>query len=255
MGKKEDFDSIARQITAIGDDEIEKPHNIPVYVYISEADLLHRWAMKDKEQLIAAGLDWSLVESLPVRTRALTEAEARWGVKRKTTPPCREEWNTLAPQGMKLRDNLLHRFRFAFRNQRKAVEILKHIAKGKGYADAIQDFEQLLFLARGNEDLLTATGFDPALLEEAENTARRMTALFAEVTAIRKEQDETLTIRNQAYTYLKQAVDEIRCAGRFALHQNKHRLAGYRSQYLQRINTRNREKNKNTAQKNTPEKP
>ncbi len=255
MGKIEDYESILDQLAAIGDDEIQTPHNVPVYAFISEADLLHKWVQKDKDQLIAAGLDWALVEHLPVRSRALTEAEARWSVNRKTVHPWQEEWQTLAPRGIELRKTLLHCFRFAFRNQKGPMEILKHVTKGRGYADLIQDLNQLVFLAKEREAPLTAINFDFSLLEQAEETAQRMTKLYAEVTGKRKEQNETLLIRNQVYTLLKQAVDEIRHVGRFVFHQNKHRLAGYRSQHMQRASARRKERAKTPkpAKDNSPQ--
>ncbi len=36
--------------------QIKSPHNIPISIYIQEAESLHHWALEDKEALTAAGL-------------------------------------------------------------------------------------------------------------------------------------------------------------------------------------------------------
>jgi hypothetical protein len=48
----------------------------------SEADNVYHWCQPDKDALAATGLDWSIVEDIPVRSGALGEAESIWIMER-----------------------------------------------------------------------------------------------------------------------------------------------------------------------------
>ncbi|MCP4152432.1 MAG: hypothetical protein GY757_32135 [bacterium] len=62
-----------------------------------------------------------------------------------------------------------------------------------------------------------------------------MSSLLATVTSSKEWPSEEKMIRDQAFTHLKVAVDEIYECGRHAFRNNKERLAGYRSHYLHRL--------------------
>ena len=47
---------------------------------------------------------------------------------------------------------------------------------------------------------------------------------------------ESITIRNKAYTYLKEVMDEVRETGKYVFWQNHDRYVGYTSQYWKRKN-------------------
>jgi len=47
---------------------------------------------------------------------------------------------------------------------------------------------------------------------------------------------EAMIIRDKAYTYMKQAVDEIRECGKFVFWRNPDRLKGYMSDHWRKIN-------------------
>jgi len=53
-------------LETITTDAIKHP-TIPVQIYVQEAEDLFNWCQIDKGALTAAGLDWQLVEDLPVR--------------------------------------------------------------------------------------------------------------------------------------------------------------------------------------------
>ncbi len=244
MVENEDYKKALEVIATMEDDHIQCPKHIPVAMFIGEADLLHRWVQEDKELLITAGLDWSLVENLPSHTLALVKAEAQWDAQRKTVPEREKEWKTLAPKAIELRNNVCHHFRFAFHGRPDLLRKVKAITSGRGYPDLIQDLNDILVLSKGVEPLLAGSGFDMSLLEEVKKTGERLPKLYARVTCERKTQHPSLKIRNKIYTLVKQAVDEIRRVGRFALHGKKDRLKGYWSRYLRHTNQRQREKKK-----------
>jgi hypothetical protein len=78
MSNFEDYNMKIDVIKTIPDDQIKVPNSIPVKIYIQEAEYLYAWCQDDKEELKLKGLDWTLVEDLPVRCGALRVAESKW---------------------------------------------------------------------------------------------------------------------------------------------------------------------------------
>ncbi|MGD2086544.1 MAG: hypothetical protein PVH61_10205 [Candidatus Aminicenantes bacterium] len=58
------------------------------------------------------------------------------------------------------------------------------------------------------------------------------------------EYSKAKKIRDQAYTHLKEAVDEIRLFGQYVFRQNKDRFIGYRSNYIRQLKSKQRRKTK-----------
>ena len=95
----------------------------------------------------------------------------------------------------------------------------------------VQDLNDLSVLGKANPDLLTEVNFDLTLLDTAADLSDRMGDLLGATNGERKKDSEAMIIRDQAYTYLKQAVDEIRECGKFVFWRNPDRLKGYISDY------------------------
>lgn len=72
----------------------------------------------------------------------------------------------------------------------------------------------------------------------AAQTSEDMSTTLAQFTTLRTEFNELKKIRDQAYTHLKIAVDEIYAYGRFLFRGNKDRYFGYRSQYMRQKKNR-----------------
>jgi hypothetical protein len=232
MGNQEDYEKKLEVITAIGNDRIKTPHHIPVHVYIQEADTLYCWAEEDKEALTFVGLSWELVEDLPIRIGALTQAEALWNSRRNTRNEAAEKWANQSPLAYDLKKQLMNVFYYAFREHPDLLAALREIGKGKGHAGMIQGLNDLVALGEGNGELLEAVRFDMTLLDKADQTSNKMAALLAEVTTYRNTAKKTKKIRNQDYTHLKEAMDEIYRCGQFVFRDNKERIRGYRSEHL-----------------------
>ena len=120
---------------------------------------------------------------------------------------------------------------------------------GNGHADMIQDLNDIAVLGREHIVPLQATKLDTSLLQEAATTADHLSDLLARANVDREESTRTRVIRDQAYTHLKEAVDEVRACGQYVFVNNEGRLMGYISQYYRRANAA---KSKNTAPVTTP---
>ncbi|MDQ1352840.1 MAG: hypothetical protein QG657_3146 [Acidobacteriota bacterium] len=238
MSNRENLDKILDIISAIDDKRIKTPKHVPASACVMEAVTLYHWASKDKEALIAHGLNWELVEDLLVRQEALAEAEAIWNSQWVGRKELASEWDSLSAFGYELRDRLLADYRFAFRNQRDLLLTLKRISTKKNHPTMIQDLNDLSVLGRGHRPLLEAVRFDISLLEKAAQASWDLTALLAKTTTARMNVGEGKRIRDQVYTYLKEAVDEIRRTGQYVFRHDKERLPGYNCDHLRQANMR-----------------
>lgn len=231
---KQDYDSKIDTIKAIEDDRIVTPHNIPVDVYVQEAENLYHWSRNDKDELTAKGTPWELVEDVPVRCGALREAESLWTMERFTREEAAKKWAEDSPLAYDLRDDLLHDLGFAFRKEKELSGRVKSIAEGSSHADMIQDLNDLTVLGKEHPELLAEINFDMARLDQSAQLADDMASLLAAATGNRADVNETKKIRDQAYTHLKEAVDELYAFGQYVFRHNENRLKGYRSHYIRR---------------------
>ncbi len=88
-------------------------------------------------------------------------------------------------------------------------------------------------LKRGkdNNNLLADINFDQTKLATAATTSQEMGQLLAAVNGERDEGNISRLTRDKAFTYLKEAVDEIRWAGRYVFWKDSNKVKGYRSKY------------------------
>ncbi|MFZ5602145.1 MAG: hypothetical protein ACOY7J_06805, partial [Pseudomonadota bacterium] len=77
-----------------------------------------------------------------------------------------------------------------------------------------------------------------ALLDQAAALADQLTTLLASAAGERKEGNSARQLRDQAYTHLKAAVDEVRDFGQYVFWDNAIRRDGYFSDYTRRANAR-----------------
>jgi hypothetical protein len=204
---------------------------MPIDVFVQEAENLYHWSLVDEDALTRASLDWSLVTSLPARAGACRHAQSLWVKEHNTRKEAEQAWKDQAPLAFGLRDQLIHDFRFAFRKFDGLLARVDEIAQGDTNADMVQDLNDLAVLGKSNTDLLATINFDLSLLDQAAEASDGMGDLLGATNGERKEDSEALLIRDKAYTYLKQAVDEIRECGKFAFWRTPARLKGYNSDY------------------------
>lgn len=229
-----DFDAMKPLFSAITGDALRKP-NMPVHVSVQEAQNLLDRANRDKDALQAVGFDWSLVESLPARIGALQVAESNWFTERDKREAAQERWAKEAPEAYALRDHLLRSMRYAYRNDPAVMTKVHEIAEGNSHADMLQDLSDIATLGRDFSEPLVAIKLDLALLDQAQERASTLGRLLAEVLGDKTENKQALLVRDQAFTLLKQAVDEIRACGQYVFWDNDRIRDEYVSDYQRTI--------------------
>lgn len=226
-------------IKAIPVEQIKSSHRMPIETYTQEAEDLHHWCLEDQTALTGVKLSWDLVLDLPVRSGALREAESRWQKKYLNEEAAETSWKEKSPLAYALRNDLLDHFRFAFRHNEKLSKKVRRIAEGRTHADMIQDLNDLSVLGKGYPEYLEAINFDMTLLDKAALMSGEMAALLAVVVGDRAAASSAKKLRDQAYTHLKEAVDEIYDYGQYVFRDNEERRKRYYSQYLLRLKTKN----------------
>jgi len=243
MSNLEDYNMKLEVIKAIPDDQIIPPNSIPVGIYIQEAEHLEKWCQADKDELTVKGLDWTVVEDLPVRCGALREAEANWGIEWLTREEAEKLWLLESPKAYDLRNQIAHHFYYAFQDSPSLIAKVNTFLEGNTHAHMIQCLNSFSVLGRANQELLTAIGFDLTLLDLAAQKSDELASLYASASRDRQDFTASKKIRDQAFTHVKEAVDKIRKCGQYVFWRNAGRVKGYRSNYIRRVNRRNTEDN------------
>ena len=234
---KENFDSKRQEIAAIPDTDVKKP-NMPIGEAIQEAENLAIWCLDDKEALIKAGLDWALVDDLPIRAGACRYVQSLWKRDSKTSAEAEIEWKTKSPAAYEFRDILLHDFTYAFRKHSDLLTNVQSIRDGHSRADMLQDLSDLEVLGKAHQDLLKKIGFDLKKLAQAADMSDDLSVVLALVNGEDGKDDNAKELRDKAFTFMKQAIDEIRTTGQYVFWRDDSRGKGYVSAYQKRLNQR-----------------
>jgi len=235
MSSSADYNQLLPEIQAIKPENVLTP-NMPVDVFVQEAENLFHWSTDDQKALSGAGLDGDLINLLSVRAGACREAQSLWIKERNMRKEAEQAWKEQAPAAYDLRNQLIHGFRYAFRKQASLLTRVDEIAQGDSNSDMVQDLNDLAVLGKANLDLVNAVGISLEMLDNAANVSDAMGDILGTTNGERQTDSEAMIIRDQAFTLLKQAVDEIRDCGKYVFWRNPDRLKGYTSDYWQRKN-------------------
>jgi len=248
MTSTNDNNELLLQIRAFKSGKAGSP-NVPVNVVVQEADDLYLWCQDDQEQLILAGLEWNQVSLIPVCAKMCREFQSKWLKNYKSTDKIKLEWDTKSPEALNLHSELLHDFGFAFRKDEQLLAQIKEIAQTQSRASLVQGLNDLAKLGREHVALLESINFDPMKLETASRLAPEMADLIARIECNKKLSDESKTMRDQTYAFLKYLIDEVRVCGKYKFRKNPERLAGYLSDYWK---SRNSTRGKKSSPDDTP---
>ncbi len=117
---------------------------------------------------------------------------------------------------------------------------LKNIKNGKGHRDMLIDLLELEIIGREYNELLTKTLFDFTLLDRAKTLHEEVTRAYADMRVHGRQTSKAILIRDKAYTWLKETMDEIRKYGKFVFSNDADRLKLYKSEYYQEIGSHSR---------------
>ena len=100
---KADFNAKLKEIKDILKKDVKKP-NMPVSEAVQEAENVLPWCKDDKAKLTKAGLDWQLVDDLPLRAGACRYAQSIWAKESQSQEEAEKEWKEKSPAAFDLRN-------------------------------------------------------------------------------------------------------------------------------------------------------
>ena len=215
----------------------ELPENLiiqpthPVSIFIQEAKNLEEWIKTDIQLLTSRGLEQRYIDSLPRSISTCSLAQAKWLSELKINRKLVKDQNKKVAEYYEFSIDLIHEFRYAFRNSPDLLETVANIEKGRSKAFIVQRLSDLSILGNSNVKQLKNINFDLVKLEIAATYSKELATLIAIMNANSNQKNTALDSRNRAYSILKIIVAEIRRCGSYLFWQTPDRLIGYRSEY------------------------
>ncbi|MCP4220179.1 MAG: hypothetical protein GY765_36445 [bacterium] len=208
---------------------------VPIHVCIQEAESLVIWSEDDRAVLEAAGLDWTLVEDIPIRAGALREAHTQWATAVTADHKDAAVWPEDSLAAIELRTVLKHKLAFAFRNTPKLLSRLRVVNKGKKQSQLMEALNHLRAMGEKHLDLLAAVNIDPAILAEAARYSDELAVALGVAQKRKEKLTKKRVLRDKAYLHLKEAVDEVRSFGKYVFWRTPEQLKGYQSAYYRAL--------------------
>ena len=223
-------------------DTVKIPNNVPVPVFLQEAELLLQMSDAEVEKLCSAGFNKEILNAIPLLCRNLSEAEAVWNTRRKSQTKSEKSYKSQREKAFTLRHDLVRTFRFAIEDNPAVIKQLTNMTRDHSVPGLIQHLSDLSSLGKSSIQSLEKINFDTALLNEASSLSDSLAEHYAAAISDRAKIKNYLTQRNIAYTQLKEAVDEVKRFGKFVFKDDKKMLRIFSSEHRRKQNRALREK-------------
>ncbi len=230
MSAQESYDRLLPTLLAYPKGKLQKP-NVPVEELLGETEKTSVVIKEGRDILVNAGLNPEYIDNFDDRIGAYAIAAAKYVVLMDGNGGYGKDLNDLEGPAHDLRREIMHNFRFAFRNNSEALKSLERISKGRSRKDMIFDFVSLIELAENYPEELDAINFDRGLLDQARESYENLKNLVAKITVSPKQISEVKDIRDRAYTYLNEALTAIKEHSQFVFWKDEAKLALYKRDY------------------------
>jgi len=211
-----ELDALRDRLLMIPHDELRAPDR-PLATALQEAhDLLTLIRTAEVwDRLLAIGMARDVREELEQAVAAARAAQSQW--TRVSSRRASAAHRACEKRARALRSELLAASRFHLRADQGALATLNARSRGDSLGELALDLSFLAALiVRHTSAFAHDQTFDPAArAAEAEALSRELT-LSASHERLDFKQDESLDLRNRAYTHLARLVEPLRAAGRYA---------------------------------------
>lgn len=251
ISAEEAYNKHLESFSAIPNDKTKTPHMARDDI-IGEAEELKIAALEDEEVLVKASCPREYIKTLDERIGAFSHASSVWENSEFAKSESKKQWLEEEKRAYDIKKEFLHELGHALRNNPDQLQYLKKITAGHGKRDLVMDFKDGAVLGKKNIKALEAIGFDLNRLDEAEALHDKLSNLLSEATMSPEELEELKTNAYLAFTYLAEAVSEIRANGQHVFWKDPERLDLYKSDHYQKIGkTRTKEeKTENVTETN-----
>ncbi len=143
-----------------------------------------------------------------------------------------ESWKELEPLAQKLKREIIVALQFIYEEEERFEDLrqLNEIAVGTGKKDLYCDYVELRGIATKDLDHLVSMGVSETAPADMEAIFEQMIPLFGALEAPAELVEERSLLVKQAYSWLDEAVDQIRRYGKFIHANNPDRYVLYKSQ-------------------------
>lgn len=228
------LDTLKDQLNALPHDKVRRIV-MPIATALQEAqDLLELCRIPTVTvALEEVGMKPGFDRELEVRIQAAREAQSAWIAARERIKP--KELLELETEAVSLRRRMLAASRFNLRDVREAQVALATIRGGNGVDDLVQDLFDLASVCVKYAPAFDADrSFDvDEHIDKARTLGRRLSHV---VSSVRLGTDATAAreLRDRAFSYMQELVNEIRFAGRYAFRDDPISVARFSSRHLKK---------------------
>ncbi len=237
MSEQQAYDRLINLILNQPDDKVKIP-NVAVEDKVMDAHKFVKVSIKDKDLLVNSGLNPIYIDSLEDRAGAYSVAHGNYMVQKNLTSNINDQYAELEKEAHTLKRKIIHSFNFALADNSNAQETIKEITHGRSKNDLVYDFVPMKIVSETYTEDLTRIGFDFTLIERAEELHLEMQDLLSQIKSSPKDISEVKIIKNKAYTYLDEALTQIKKHGQYVFWEDEERLALYKSNYYKRNSSR-----------------
>ena len=246
LSAEQSYNKHLAAFSAIPAHEIKTP-KMPRVDIIGEAEELKLAATEDKEALVKAGCREEFITTLDERIGAYAHASSVWEISEFMKSDARKQWLQEEDGAYNFKESLLHSLGHALRNNPDELKYVKKISAGHGKRDLVVDLKDIAVLCKRNVAALNAICFDVEDIERAEALHDMLSNLLSEANMSPGKLEKLKILAYQAYTYLQEAVAEIRINGQYVFWKDEARLNLYKSEHYQQVGkTRTKEDSEET---------
>lgn len=233
-GQEIAYNELLPAISSVSD-ELTTTNSMPIDEAAAEAQRVGALVKQYEAILRNTGINTIYLDTLVKRIDAFVWSAAVVQSLVETETTADKEWNTRKSEGVEIRRVLIRTFQYAFRNNPELLESVQLIIDGKGNRDLLLDILSCSKLGKSNIDLLNKINADVTLLDKAATLYTELSDIFARMTIDPATHKKAVSIYNKAWTYLKEALDEIYVAGRYAFDESDERHGLFYSDYYIRL--------------------
>lgn len=229
---KEAFELHAQTITAIGTDRL-RPRFDSMEDLFEQTSQLITYVREDRAAFEAIPrFDISIIDTLEDRLNALIYLFGYYTEVALNKSEAREQWDALEPQAHQLKRDIIESLRFIYEElgDDKRLKELTEIAIGTGRKDLFCDFAQLSGVAVRDKAHLISMGLPETIVEDTDAIRDQLLPLFGSLEATPEEVEKRALMVQQSFTWLDEAVSEIRRYGKFAFRNDAEKQERYKNQ-------------------------
>jgi hypothetical protein len=211
------------------------PPAMPIEEAVGEGNRVTVLIREDRAKLERSGIDIHFLDSFEARAGALAWSAAQVTTYVDMESTAKKEWDALKPGAHVIRKKFLKALTRACRKNAELAAAVERIKEGQGNKDWVLDFLSMHKLGKEIKALLQEVYADLSLIDRSAELHTQLQDILSRMTIDPEKLNESKEIFYKAWTYLKEALDEVYGAGQYVFDEDDPRHALYYSDYHVRL--------------------